>query len=290
MSVSPWTLLLGCFVPFFGLVVVIFVWRWRIDRRNERLPFGDKLLRPPGESLRKRVEELDDKLNDAIFFALATPLVFAVVLLTLAKRPSAFYLILLVIGAGAFIWLARRFIRVVNERRACLLGFHGERAVAEELNQLMLYGCRVFHDVPMEPYGNIDHVVVAPSGVYAVETKTRRKRKAPAGAQRDHEVTYDGKALHFPHGSDFHALEQARHQADRLRVHLTKAVGEPVRVIPILTLPGWMIASRANTEIKVLNPKLIRHAVVSNDPAALSPQLMQRIAHQLDQKCRDVGL
>jgi homoserine kinase len=65
--------------------------------------------------------------------------------------------------------------------------------VAEEINLLMLDGCRVFHDVPIEPYGNIDHVIVAPSAVYAVETKTRRKRKAlPKNAnQKNYEVFYD---------------------------------------------------------------------------------------------------
>ena len=58
-------------------------------------------------------------------------------------------------------------------------GFAGERAVAEELNQLIRAGCYVFHDVPMAPYGNIDHVLVTPKGIYAVETKARRKRERP---------------------------------------------------------------------------------------------------------------
>ena len=52
-----------------------------------------------------------------------------------------------------------------------------------------------------------------------------------------------------------------------------------------------MILNRANdTDIKVLNPKMIRHAVVSDDAPLLSAQFMQRIAHELDQKCRDVAL
>jgi hypothetical protein len=57
-------------------------------------------------------------------------------------------------------------IYLIKRRREYRLGFAGERAVAEELNQLMLDGCRVFHDVPMEPYGNIDHVLIAPAGIF----------------------------------------------------------------------------------------------------------------------------
>ena len=47
---------------------------------------------------------------------------------------------------------------------------------SEELNQLMLDGCRVFHDIPF-PYGNIDHVVVSRSGVYSVNAKMCGKPK-----------------------------------------------------------------------------------------------------------------
>ena len=178
-------------------------------------------------------------------------------------------------------------ISLINRRRDYRLGFAGERAVAEELNQLMLDGCRVFHDVPMEPYGNIDHVLVAPTGIYAVETKARRKRKMSAG-KRDHEVVFDGKILQFPGATDSRSLDQARQQADWLRVFLSGAVGEPVKVQAIVTLPGWFVTSRVKADIKVLNPKGIRAAVVDGRLPTLPKQLNERVAYQLDQKCRDV--
>jgi hypothetical protein len=90
----------------------------------------------------------------------------------------------------------------------------------------------------MEPYGNIDHVIVASTGVFAVETKTRRKKEARPG-KRNHEVEYDGKVLRFPQGIDTSGLEQAKQQTDRLRVFLSKAVGEPVNVTAIL--PSRMV-------------------------------------------------
>jgi hypothetical protein len=61
----------------------------------------------------------------------------------------------------------------------------------------------------------IDHVLVAPTGVYAVETKARRKRKTPKG-KRDHEVVFDGEKLQFPEATDLSSLHQAGQQADRL--------------------------------------------------------------------------
>ena len=47
----------------------------------------------------------------------------------------------------------------------------------------MLEGCHVFHDVPMEPYGNIDQVVVAHSGIYAVETRRAARERHGIGSE-----------------------------------------------------------------------------------------------------------
>lgn len=132
-------------------------------------------------------------------------------------------------------------------------------------------------------------MIVAPSGVFAVETKTRRKRRAKDG-KREHEVVFDGKTLEFAQWRDTAALEQARQQADRLRVMLAKAVGESVPVVPVLTLPGWFVTSRVNVELKVVNPKQIADVVTSRRGEKLAPELLKRIAYQLEQKCRDVEM
>jgi hypothetical protein len=52
------------------------------------------------------------------------------------------------------------------------IGYDGELATAQELNQLMRHGYYVFHDLQAENF-NIDHIVIGPAGVFAVETKSR---------------------------------------------------------------------------------------------------------------------
>lgn len=286
-----WIVLGSIYVPIVSAFCVVWVWNWRTRKHGGRLPLAEKLLRPAGESLRLKLDDLGEKLGTAFAFAVGVPAIaLAVILLsspdgtiTTTRAIVAFVVCLVLIEF--FLW---RVFKLGAELRNHRLGFHGERAVAEELNQLLRDNCRVFHDVPMEPYGNIDHVVVAPSGVFAVETKTRRKANAQAG-KKSHEVVFDGEALQFPNGrSDTEGLEQAQQQANRLRAFLTKAVGEAVPVAPILTLPGWFVSSRVPGKIKVLNPKGIKHVVLSSGAQKISPQLVERIAHQLDQKCRDV--
>ena len=152
----------------------------------------------------------------------------------------------------------------------------------------MLDGCHVFHDFPADPKWNIDHIIVGPSGVYVVETKTRRKRKAQKG-KPDHIITFDGDTLIFPHAEQSrYGLDQARDNAKWLSGYLSSATGEKVWVEPILTFPGWMINRRTNNaSVQVLNPKEIAGVVLSR-PARLTAQSIKQIVHQLDQKCRDV--
>ena len=125
--------------------------------------------------------------------------------------------------------------------------------MGEELNQLMRSDYHVFHDVTNAPYGNIDHVLVGPTGVYAVETKTRRKREEPG--REAHVVIFDGSALHFPHGgggaAERKCLEQARHQASRLSDLLSKAVGEPVAV-QRCSRAGWLVERKGRGAVMVI--------------------------------------
>ncbi|MBI4260970.1 MAG: NERD domain-containing protein [Actinobacteria bacterium] len=51
-----------------------------------------------------------------------------------------------------------------------LKGLRGEIAVAEILEDLGQYGYRALHDIDTG-HGNIDHVLVGPAGVFAIETK-----------------------------------------------------------------------------------------------------------------------
>jgi hypothetical protein len=279
------------FIPALSLLGIFEVWRWVGTFRKERQPVSEKLLRPAGESLRGKLEEIAEQINDVFLWIFCTPPIVAAILLVpnpALKRDSGRVVIVLITGisAVALVSLTWRLFRLIKMRSNYRLGFAGERAVGEELNQLMLDGCRVFHDVPMAPYGNIDHVIVGPTGIYAVETKARRKRAVRG--KRDYEVVFDGKLLTFPHGTDTKTVRQATQQADQLRTFLSKASGEPVEVIPILTFPGWLVTSRVRSELKVLNPKNIRSAVQSDLSPALPKQLCDRIAYQLDQRCRDV--
>ncbi len=151
----------------------------------------------------------------------------------------------------------------------------------------MLIGRQLFHDLPTDRLGNIDHIVVAPAGVFAIEAKARRKGKASPGAP-DHKVIYDGHRLQFPDGTDEEKLAQTKRNAVWLGKFLTTATGGPVTAKPVLTLPGWWVERKAWNGVAVLNQKEIRTHVLHLDGPALSEAQQRRIIHQLVQKRRDI--
>jgi hypothetical protein len=95
-------------------------------------------------------------------------------------------------------------------------------------------------------------VVVGPTGVFCVETKTRSKpAKGAASVQYDGEkVTVDG----FVPERD--PVVQAKASAKWLRELLEASTGKRFFVQPIVLFPGWFIEKMpSNAEVWVLNDK-----------------------------------
>ena len=168
------------FSLFLLLWIFLFAFRKYHQLKQKRAPFTGDLLRSPGQSLLKKI----DVLNTAIIFYtssffLLPVLVYALYITWLYYTGRAFNLTEISIIGGfcvAFIVFTLSKLAIYLKRRRLMrLGYDGELAVGQELNQLMSDGYRVFHDFPADNF-NIDHIVVGKKGVFAVETKARSKR------------------------------------------------------------------------------------------------------------------
>lgn len=159
--------------------------------------------------------------------------------------------IAMAIGTGVWAMRKRRAMRTWK------LGYQGEVAVGEVLDGLRERGYRVFHDVGSEGKGNIDHVVIGPSGVYVIETKTRSlPREGRAVIETDGRRVRVGE--HAPW--DEHPIRQACAARGRVRQWLQdEGMGEradwnvPVRAV--VMYPGWNdIRGSRGKEVWVLKP------------------------------------
>lgn len=151
-----------------------------------------------------------------------------------------------------------------------------------QLNRLVAQGCTVLHDLPAEGF-NIDHVVIAPRAVYAVETKSFRK-PAKASEAQTYQVTFDGQVLRFPDFIEKDAVAQAERYAGWLQ-RVLRDTGFDVPVVPALALPGWMVQQSEDTwrtaRTKVFSPMGNGAHFMAKDVARIDPAQRIRIAQAL---------
>ena len=214
-------------------------------RRQRRSPLqGKSIGHLPGQQLLARIDKAEEEAGfgvDVMIFALPMLfLVWATLKIDWTRVRFGANELIFVVGWVLFFgygfWHYQRHSRRREQARDGLLA---ERVTGMQLNPLMAQGCLVLHDLPCGEY-NIDHVVIAPRGVFAVETKSFRKPKnLPAGTSA--RVEFDGELLKFIDFSTSKPIEQARRQAKSLAGILHALLGEPVRVTPALALPGWWI-------------------------------------------------
>jgi hypothetical protein len=279
----------------FGILTIVMS-LFRLLRKYQRVkgygsPFTGKFFRSPGESLNRQIAKINDEIIISIVWIITIPLMLYAYYISLlhfgTSKPSTTILVLtLILGIGFTIYCLIKLLKGLNLRRSYRLGYEGEIAVGQELNQLMRDGYYVYHDFPDGKF-NIDHIIVGPSGVFAIETKARSK---PASKDRkaDAKVKYDGKCLRFPNGTDVESLDQAKRQAEWLSKWLRSSTGEAVRVRPVVALPGWFVERTASGGIAVINPKNFRSIAKPVEGNILSESMMSRIVHQVERKCRDV--
>lgn len=215
------------------------------NRDRRRSPLADrKIGHVPGQQLVDRLRDHDDEISTSVMLMfLAFPMAFMAwtgVRINLASLHwGVTEWIFLAVALAVFCIGFRSFVRHIRGRDNARDGLLAERVTGMQLNRLVANGCFVLHDLPCDGF-NIDHVVIAPRGVYAVETKSFSKPKGlPAGEKA--RVEFDGEALHFVEFSTTKPVEQARRQAQWLARYLRETLKESTHVAPALALPGWYV-------------------------------------------------
>jgi hypothetical protein len=270
---------------------IFYLFRAYYKLKKRHPPFTNNLLRAPGHSLLKRLDDLDEETVFCLCALFIAPLFFYSAFVShlyfKGRELNLTEAILWATVCLAFItYFLVKTLKHLRERRFIRLGYEGEVVVGQELNQLMLKGHYVYHDFPADNF-SIDHIVVGKSGIFAVETKVRSipTRTSPKNGSI---VEYNGKLLAFPNGDDFITIDQAQRQALWLSKWIDNAIGKQVAARAIVAVPGWFVKRTSAEGITVVNPKQFPSLFEHVKPRPLSDEMITRIVHQLDQKCRDV--
>jgi len=141
--------------------------------------------------------------------------------------------ILFLISVPFAAWRIRTGLAELRQRGQ---GVHGERIVGQLLENLRSVGCKIYHDIAEDGY-NIDHVIIGPHGVFAIETKTISK---PLRGQA--EVVFDGETVTIGgYQPDRDPVIQARAAARSIRKILHEMTGQEPNVIPVLLYVNWFV-------------------------------------------------
>ncbi len=110
--------------------------------------------------------------------------------------------------------------------RSWRLGADGEEAVGRRIDRLRQVGWHVLHSVPIGTRGSdIDHVLIGPTGVWTVNTKTHLTKQVRVSARS---FTVDGARTDY--------LRNAHHEGERASRLLSTACGTPVPVRPAIVV------------------------------------------------------
>lgn len=233
---------------------------------QKRSPITAPPLRYAGQSLEEEINRIfDEKVNEYGFWVVS---LFGLVTfewiawyLKMPRQPLLISLLLLPVAGYAIIrmWGYRRQIKNLKQAR------DGERAVGQYLEMLRESGYRVFHDI-IGTHFNVDHVLIGPSGVFTVETKTISKPMKGSS-----EIVYNGETVVINGFTpDRNPIVQARAQASWIRELIKESTGKAVKVRPVVLYPGWYTGKQPKgAEVWVLNPKnlpaFLEHEDVSMD-------------------------
>lgn len=275
-----WMIIIGApaAVVFFGIVRMK-----RKYRAEARRPFTGLPLRVAGQSTRLKADDLLDSASDDLLLILIGPALGLWYGFTSPNSSSLIGGILFIFVAAGTAWVGLRLKRKLRESWDFRLGALGEQVVGRELDQLIAQGYRVFHDLQFDGW-NIDHAVVGPQGVFAVETKTWRKPRKESNLQA--KIVFDGEGLIRPgKKSDPQAIEQARKNAMSLTSWISKAAAENVLVVPIVALPGWALDCERYGDVAVFSATNMSEPMIKRGQGNLQPDQIQRVAFQLAKCC-----
>lgn len=255
------------------------------DTTTHRSPLKSRPLRVAGQSLDNQIQKVLD--GDVTEAAAILALVMALAAYEWFRwwwsiPPTPLLMTLLAVGVG--VWAIWRIARARRKLRNLRQGRDGERAVAELLERLREGGFRVFHDVVGEGF-NVDHVLIGPQGLFAIETKTITK---PNGGNAT--IAYDGESVTLAGWKpDRDPVRQAAAAAKWVQDFVKESTGRVCRVRPVVLYPGWFIDAGANKNKTawVLNPKAL-HGFIQHEPTVMQPEDVRLISYHLSRYCRTV--
>ncbi|MBU2676681.1 MAG: hypothetical protein KJP16_06305 [Gammaproteobacteria bacterium] len=216
--------------------------------------FADSIMHEAAQRFRDELDRLSTSQSIYLGGTLVFVVLFAAAYVLQAQQLFAGYPDWQLYMQLAFLFLAGAFAlyqlgRTILARREVKFLHDANIAIGHQLRQISNGMTQVFHDIETSA-GVVDHVVIAQTGLYAINVVAKRARNGDS-------VRLDGNALQFSNSESVLPVVDIAARATRLEKDFNRLLGHKVRVRSVIAAPGWEIADQSNERHLLVNERNI---------------------------------
>lgn len=229
---------------------------WSLVARsmNAHPNFPDAIMREAAQRFRDELEALSRRQSTYLGATLMFVFIFAVAHTFEAHQlfdgyPAWQLYVLLATLLAAIGLVFYRLGRTIQQWREVRYLRDANIAVGHSLQRIAVGHGRVFHDVAT-PAGVVDHVLVGPGGIYAVNVVAHR-------AIRRESVEIADSELHFRPDGKRIAINDIAAKTTRLEQDFRDLLKNSVRVRSVIAVPGWHADNQSSDGHLVVNERTL---------------------------------
>ena len=229
---------------------------WSLVARsmNAHPNFPDAIMREAAQRFRDELEALSRRQSTYLGASLMFVFIFAVAHTFEAHQlfdgyPAwQLYVLLATLLAAAGLVLYQ-LVQTIRQWRQVRYLRDANIAVGHSLQRIAVGHGRVFHDVKT-PAGVVDHVLVGPGGIYAVNVVAHRAMRRESVEIADGELRFrpDGKQI---------AINDIAAKTTRLEQDFRDLLKNSVRVRSVIAVPGWHADNQTSDGHLVVNERTL---------------------------------
>jgi hypothetical protein len=216
--------------------------------------FPDAIMREAAQRFRDELETLSRKQSTYLGAGLMFVFIFAVAHTFEAHQlfegyPAWQLYVLLATLLAAAGFALYRLVRTIRQWRQVRFLRDANIAVGHSLQRIAVGHGRVFHDV-VTPAGVVDHVIVGPGGIYAINVVAHRAMRRESVQLADSELRFnpDGKTI---------SIVDIASTTTRLEQEFRDLLRNSVRVRSVIAVPGWHAEAQSSDGHLVVNERTL---------------------------------
>jgi len=238
------------------IVFLLIAKTWNAVSRsiNATPRFSDRIMHEAAQRFRDELDRLSSSQSTYLSGALVFAVLFVSAYVLQAQHlfpgyPTWQLYSQLVFLLLVSVFAAYRLVNIGVARYRVRFLRDANLAIGHQLQQLSAGGTRVFHDVAVSN-GIVDHVIIGPKGLYAVNVVARRSAKRAHARLRENSIEFSNGKVQCP-------IVALAAKTARLQKEFRQLLGHKIRLRSVIAVPGWDIGEQENDQHLLVNERTI---------------------------------